>query len=144
MARTAAREVWTLTRDEMVRGANSTMGAVKDSFTTGVNGLFDSVRDRIGLPLPGRAAGGATTPGSYLVGEQGPEVLNLGTRGDVINNDNLTAMVSSMSNQNGLAESINQLNTTNGQMLAAIRELVQVSQRTLTATRDLNGNLFAA
>ena len=144
MARTAAREVWTLTRDEMVRGANSTMGAVKDSFTTGVNGLFDSVRDRIGLPLPGRAAGGATTPGSYLVGEQGPEVLNLGTRGDVINNDNLTAMVSSMSNQNGVKESIDQLNTTNGQMLAAIRELVQVNQRTLTATRDLNGNLFAA
>jgi hypothetical protein len=144
MARTAAREVWTLTRDEMVRGANSTMGAVKDSFTTGVNGLFDSVRDRIGLPLPGRAAGGATTPGSYLVGEEGPEIVNLGTRGDVINNDNLTEMVSSMSNQNGMKESIDQLNTTNGQMLTAIRELVQVSQRTLTATRGLNGNLFAA
>jgi hypothetical protein len=102
------------------------------------------------LPTPpakyrgGKSGGGETTPGSYLVGEEGPEVVNLGTRGDVINNDNLTAMVASMSNQNGMKESIDQLNTTNGQMLAAIRELVQVSQRTLTATRGLNGNLFAA
>jgi hypothetical protein len=93
---------------------------------------------------PGRAEGGETTPGSYLVGEQGPEVLNLGTRGDVINNDNLTAMVSAMSNQNGMKESIDQLNSINGQMLSAVRELVEVSKRTLTATKGLNGNLFAA
>jgi hypothetical protein len=96
-------------------------------------------------PLSGKKAdGGETNPGSYLVGEQGPEVLNLGTRGDVISNDNLTAMVSAMSNQNGMKESIDQLNNTNGQMLSAIRELIDVNKRTLTATRGLNGNLFAA
>jgi hypothetical protein len=92
----------------------------------------------------GKAEGGETTPGSYLVGEEGPEVLNLGTRGDVINNDNLTAMVASMTNQNGMKESIDQLNSINGQMLSAVRELVEVSKRTLTATKGLNGNLFAA
>ena len=94
--------------------------------------------------LTPRAGGGATTPGSYLVGEEGPEVLNLGTQGDVINNDNLTAMVASMTNQNGMKESIDQLNSINGQMLSAVRELVEVSKRTLTATKGLNGNLFAA
>jgi hypothetical protein len=101
-------------------------------------------RDQLPRIKEKRAAGGPVTPGSYLVGEEGPELVSLGSRGDVINNDNLTAMVASMSNQNGMKESIDQLNTTNGQMLAAIRELVQVSQRTLTATRGLNGNLFAA
>jgi len=94
-------------------------------------------------PKP-KAAGGETTPGSYLVGEQGPEVLNLGTRGDVINNDNLTAMISALSNQNNMGESIDRLNNTNSQMLAAIRDLIDVSKRTLTATKGLNGNLFAA
>jgi DNA-binding transcriptional regulator YiaG len=94
-------------------------------------------------PKP-KAAGGETNPGSYLVGEQGPEVLNLGTRGDVINNDNLTAMISALSNQNDMGESIDQLNNTNSQMLAAIRDLIDVSKRTLTATKGLNGNLFAA
>jgi hypothetical protein len=91
--------------------------------------------------LTPRAEGGATTPGSYLVGEQGPEVLNLGTRGDVISNDNLTAMISALSNQNDMGESIDQLNNTNSQMLAAIRDLIDVSKRTLTATKGLNGNL---
>jgi hypothetical protein len=138
-----AREAWGLARDEMVRGAREAMGAVRDSFSTGISGMFNSVRESIGLP-PGRARGGAAGPGSYLVGEEGPEIVNLGTRGDVINNDNLTEMVSAMSNQDELVDSIDQLNTTNSQMLAAIRELVQVSQRTLTATRGLNGNLFAA
>jgi hypothetical protein len=94
-------------------------------------------------PRP-RATGGETTPGSYLVGEEGPEILNLGTRGDVISNDNLTAMISALANQNGMEESIDQLNNTNGQMLSAIKELIEVSKRTLTATKGLNGNLFAA
>jgi hypothetical protein len=94
-------------------------------------------------PKP-KAAGGETNPGSYLVGEQGPEVLNLGTRGDVINNDNLTAMISALSNQNDMGESIDQLNNTNSQMLSAIRDLIDVGKRTLTATKGLNGNLFAA
>ena len=91
-----------------------------------------------------KAAGGPVTPGSYLVGEEGPEILNLGTRGDVISNDNLTAMISALSNQNDMGESIDQLNNTNSQMLAAIRDLIDVSKRTLTATKGLNGNLFAA
>jgi hypothetical protein len=100
--------------------------------------------DQIG-PIPERRAkGGAVNAGSYLVGEEGPEILNLGTRGDVINNDNLTAMMSAVSNQNSMKESIDQLNSINGQMLSAVRELVEVSKRTLTATRGLNGNLFAA
>jgi len=145
--RTIVREAWGVAKEEMVKGANSTMGAVKDSFTTNINGVFNtinsSIRDRIGL-TPGRADGGATTPGSYVVGERGPEILNLGTTGDVISNDNLTKMLASTSNQNGMKESIDQLNTTNSQMLAAIRELVQINDRTLTATRGLNGNLFAA
>jgi hypothetical protein len=94
--------------------------------------------------LPGRAEGGATTPGSYIVGEEGPEVVNLGTRGDVINNDNLTAMISALSNQNNMGESIDQLNNTNSQMLSAIRDLIDISKRNLTATKGLNGNLFAA
>jgi hypothetical protein len=110
------------------------------------NALFGEPRTSTTTPNgPGRRAdGGETTPGSYLVGEEGPELVNLGTRGDVINNDNLTAMVASMTNQNGMKESIDQLNSINGQMLSAVRELVEVSKRTLTATKGLNGNLFAA
>jgi len=97
-----------------------------------------------GYKYPGMADGGETTPGTYLVGERGPELVSLGNRGDVINNDNLTALISALSNQNGMGESINQLNNTNGQMLAAIKDLIDISKRNLTATRGLNGNLFAA
>jgi hypothetical protein len=61
----------------------------------------------------------------------------------VVTPDQMNNIVSG-AGQNDLSGMIDQLNTTNGQMLAAIRELVQVSQRTLTATRGLNGNLFAA
>jgi hypothetical protein len=60
----------------------------------------------------------------------------------VVTPDQMNNIVSG-AGQNDLSGMIDQLNTTNGQMLAAIRELVQVSSRTLTATRGLNGNLFA-
>jgi len=95
-------------------------------------------------PKP-KADGGPVNSGqTYLVGENGPELLTAGSSGNVISNDKLTTILSAISDQNGMGESINQLNTTNGQMLEAIQELVRVSQRTLTATRGLNGNLFAA
>jgi hypothetical protein len=120
--------------------------------------FFESLRDAIiqrqyglgsettgNVPrLEARANGGETIPGSYLVGEEGPELVNLGTRGDVISNDNLTAMISALSNQNNMGESIDQLNNTNSQMLSAIRDLIDISKRNLTATKGLNGNLFAA
>lgn len=95
-------------------------------------------------PRP-RADGGPVRSGqTYLVGERGPELLNVGAQGDVISNDKLTTMLSAVSNQNGMKESVDQLNNTNSQMLAAIRDLIDVSKRTLTATKGLNGNLFAA
>jgi hypothetical protein len=131
-----------------VSGAENSGGIVRQILNGIDERFFSSPPSQSAIPaapLTGeREKGGVTTPGSYLVGERGPEIVNLGARGDVISNDNLTSMMSAVSNQNGLAESINQLNTTNGQMLSAVRELVEVSKRTLTATRGLNGNLFAA
>jgi len=126
---------------------DSVSSAVTDGFI-GVVRMFDpliadTLRGGVATPAP-RAMGGLVDAGSYLVGERGPEIVNLATSGDVINNDNLTRLLQNTSNQDELTESIDQLNSTNGQMLAAIQELVRVSQRTLTATRGLNGNLFAA
>jgi hypothetical protein len=95
-------------------------------------------------PTP-RAEGGPVSSGqTYLVGEDGPELLTAGSSGNVISNDKLTTILSAISDQNDMGESIDQLNNTNSQMLAAIRDLIDVSKRTLTATKGLNGNLFAA
>jgi hypothetical protein len=140
------REAWARAQEEMVRGARETMGAVRDSFTNGVNGMFNSIRQSVGLPTstPGRARGGTAGPGSYLVGENGPEVVNLGSRGDVITNENLTALLQNTTNQNGLKESIETLNNISGQMLSTLKDISDINKRTLTATRNLNGNLFAA
>jgi hypothetical protein len=128
------------------RVKDSVSSAVKEGFI-GVIRAIDPLSAELlkGAVNPApRARGGFVDPGSYLVGEEGPEVLNLGARGDVINNDNLTAMISALSVQNDMGESIDQLNNTNSQMLSAIRDLIDISKRNLTATKGLNGNLFAA
>jgi hypothetical protein len=95
-------------------------------------------------PKDRRAGGGFVNPGRYLVGEKGPEVLNIGASGDVISNDNLNKLFSSMGQQNNLAAALNQLNSTNREILAAMRSTAENTRRTHEAARSLNGNLFLA
>jgi hypothetical protein len=95
-------------------------------------------------PRDRRAGGGFVSPGRYLVGEKGPEVLNIGSSGDVISNENLSRLFASVGQQNNLAAALNQLNSTNREILAAMRATAENTRRTHDATRLLNGNLFLA
>jgi hypothetical protein len=93
--------------------------------------------------VQGKATGGLVSPGSYLVGEKGPELVNVGNSGDVINNDNLTKLLANASGNNNSNQQGEQLNTLIAQLLHAQRESNDLSRRQLNATKGLSGNLFA-
>lgn len=90
-----------------------------------------------------RATGGPISPGTYLVGEKGPEVITTKASGDVVNNDNLTALMAKASQDINLAGSIERLNTLTAQVLAAMKENNDYTRRNLEATKSLSGNLFS-
>ena len=100
--------------------------------------------DQQASPKDKKAGGGFINPGSYLVGEKGPEVINVGTSGDVISNENLSKMFSSGGQQNNLAGPINQLNTLVAELIRINREQRDLNKQHLDATKSLNGNLFLA
>ena len=122
--------------------ASSFLESLRDAIIQRQYGLGSETTSNI--PTPREEGGPVSSGQTYLVGEDGPELLTAGSSGNVISNDKLTTILSAISDQNDMGESIDQLNNTNSQMLAAIRDLIDVSKRTLTATKGLNGNLFAA
>ena len=93
-------------------------------------------------PRDRRASGGLVNPGSYLVGENGPEVINTGMSGDVISNDNLTALLKN-SNNNNVVAALERLNNTQLQLLAAMHLNNNISDSQVKATVALGNDLFA-
>jgi hypothetical protein len=93
-------------------------------------------------PQERRASGGLVNPGSYLVGEQGPEVINTDMSGDVISNDNLTALLKNNNNNNVVA-ALERLNNTQLQLLAAMHLNNNITDKQVKATVALGNDLFA-
>lgn len=93
------------------------------------------------LPKP-KATGGLVSPGSYLVGENGPEIVNTSMSGDVISNDNLTALLRNNNNNNVVA-ALERLNNTQLQLLAAMHLNNNITDKQVKATVALGNDLFA-
>jgi hypothetical protein len=93
-------------------------------------------------PKDRRASGGLVSPGSYLVGEQGPEIVNTSMSGDVISNDNLTALLKN-SNNNNVVAALERLNNTQLQLLAAMHLNNNMTDKQVKATVALGNDLFA-
>jgi hypothetical protein len=95
-------------------------------------------------PRDRRAGGGFVSPGSYLVGEKGPEVLNVGSNGDVITNENLTRLLAMNGQQNNSQGELTQLNKLVAELIRINREQRDINKQHLDAIKSLNGNLFLA
>lgn len=63
--------------------------------TAEVDGVFYRWDGSRWVAIPGRARGGPVTRGTYLVGEQGPELVTMGGSGHVYNADETAAMLGS-------------------------------------------------
>jgi hypothetical protein len=109
---------------------------LKDQLT----GLDDPTKEV--SPQQRRASGGLVNPGSYLVGEQGPEIANVGMSGDVISNDNLTALLRN-SNNNNVVAALERLNNTQLQLLSAMHLNNNITDKQVRATVALGNDLFA-
>jgi hypothetical protein len=93
----------------------------------------------------GKASGGPISPGTYLVGEKGPELISMGSSGDVITNENITALLQRLEKVgqgNISAASIETLNTTMREVLKYVKDTAENSKRNVDATRALNSNGF--
>ena len=100
-------------------------------------------RDNTPPPKP-KARGGVVNPGTYLVGEKGPEVLNIGAKGDIITNENLSALIANMakSDPNNMANMISKLNNTMVDVLKYSKETAEYARRNVEATKSLSGDLW--
>lgn len=99
------------------------------------------------VPTP-RANGGPVKSGNYLVGDPGPntELLKLGGNqtGDVISNENITALVNRAAEADKVITALLQtLNTHNRQMLTHMATTAEFTQRNNDALKDMSGDAFA-
>lgn len=95
------------------------------------------------MPEP-KASGGPINAGSYLVGEAGPELLNVGASGNVVSNDSIAALLSRTGESDKAITSLmNMLNTQNKQMLSYIAEMTDYTKRNNDALKSMSGDAFA-
>jgi hypothetical protein len=92
-------------------------------------------------PVEGKARGGSIKPGTYLVGEKGPELITTGASGDVITNENLQALLKSQGSNNS-SPALEQLNSLVAQLLRAQLQNNEYARKNAEATGALTGNLF--
>jgi len=114
------------------------IGAGIGTVVGGVAGYFDAIPDWLTVFSPGgkRATGGPVKSGeSYLVGENGPEVLLSGKDGMVMPNDQLTKM----SNMAGPASSYNSADY-GGAVSANLPERTQTADQTTANTASSPNN----
>jgi hypothetical protein len=94
-------------------------------------------------PQP-KAKGGPINAGTYLVGEKGPEILNVGASGNVVSNDSIAALLSRTGESDKAITSLmNMLNTQNKQMLSYIAEMTDYTKRNNDALKGMSGDAFA-
>jgi hypothetical protein len=95
------------------------------------------------MPQP-KASGGPINAGSYLVGEKGPELLNVGASGNVVSNDSIAALLARTGESDKAITSLmNMLNTQNKQMLSYIAEMTDYTKRNNDALKGMSGDAFA-
>jgi hypothetical protein len=95
------------------------------------------------IPQP-KAKGGPINAGSYLVGEAGPELLNVGASGNVVSNDSIAALLARTGESDkAIAGLMNMLNTQNKQMLSYIAEMTDYTKRNNDALKGMSGDAFA-
>jgi hypothetical protein len=132
------------------RQINSAKGrSVIQQNQTAVNRLAELERETALLkgepvaPQP-KAKGGPINAGSYLVGEAGPELLNVGASGNVVSNDSIAALLSRTGESDKAITSLmNMLNTQNKQMLSYIAEMTDYTKRNNDALKSMSGDAFA-
>lgn len=93
------------------------------------------------MPTP-RANGGSLNPGSYLVGERGPEVMNVGASGDFTSNDNLGAALNRLVNEKPTSVAIEELNNTMKQLLSYSASTSENTRRTIGAIAKISGDMM--
>ena len=95
------------------------------------------------IPQP-KASGGPINAGSYLVGEKGPELLNVGASGNVVSNDSIAALLARTGESDKAITSLmNMLNTQNKQMLSYIAEMTDYTKRNNDALKGMSSDAFA-
>ena len=132
------------------RQINSARGrSVAQQNQTAVNRLAELERETALLkgepvaPQP-KAKGGPINAGTYLVGEKGPEILNVGASGNVVSNDSIAALLSRTGESDKAITSLmNMLNTQNRQMLSYIAEMTDYTKRNNDALKGMSGDAFA-
>jgi butyrate kinase len=91
-----------------------------------------------------KARGGPINAGTYLVGEKGPEILNVGASGNVVSNDSIAALLARTGESDKAITSLmNMLNTQNKQMLSYIAEMTDYTKRNNDALKGMSGDAFA-
>jgi hypothetical protein len=93
----------------------------------------------------GRAIGGPVSPGTYLVGEKGPEILDINGNGQVFSNDNLSTLLNKMANNTdnkNLLVALEALNNNMRQLNSYARETAESTRRTVNEVAGLSGNLI--
>jgi hypothetical protein len=132
------------------RQINSARGkSVLQQNQTAVNRLAELERETALLrgdpvvPQP-KAKGGPINAGTYLVGEKGPEILNVGASGNVVSNDSIAALLARTGESDkAITGLINMLNTQNKQMLSYIAEMTDYTKRNNDALKSMSGDAFA-
>lgn len=89
-----------------------------------------------------KVRGGSINPGSYLVGENGPEVMNVGASGDIISNDNLRAALARMVSEKPTSTALEELNNTMKQLLRYAASTSDNTGRTVGAVAQMSGNIM--
>jgi hypothetical protein len=95
------------------------------------------------LQTYGKATGGPITdPGTYLVGEKGPELLNINGQGDVVTNENLNKLLSDAGNKD-MVNALYLLNSYNAQQTRLLASILDRTEKNTYALRELSPNAFA-
>jgi len=94
-----------------------------------------------------KAGGGLVDPGTYLVGERGPELLSVGASGNVITNENLQKLLNRLagdSDNNYIASALEELNKTMSRIENHSASTADYSRRTVGAIAQIGGDIMPA
>lgn len=103
------------------------------------------IDDRLGTTVHGRASGGMVNPGTYLVGEKGPELLSVGASGNVITNENLQKLLNRLageSDNNYIASALEELNNTMRRIENYSASTTDHTRRTVGAIAQITGDIM--
>ena len=92
-----------------------------------------------------RAGGGMVNPGTYLVGEKGPELLSVGASGNVITNENLQKLLNKLageSDNNYIASALEELNNTMKRIENYSASTTDNTRRAVGAIAQISGDIM--